>query len=752
MLRAGIALLLGCVLAMQLPAPLPAPRWWVVLPLLLFFSSRLRLVALFLLGLALFNLQASQWLAQRLEGGRMERVIVGEVIGLPHKDAHRVRFNFRPRPAPGLPHEIRLSWYYPPQIPAAGEKWRLRVRLKPPHGFANPAGFDYERWLMRQGIGATGYVRKDSRNRRLSASPYEVSGLRQQLAERLDEILDGHPAKGLVMGLALGVREEITPQQWETLLATGTNHLLAISGLHVGLVAALGFWLGRWLWLRLPRAALVFPADLAAVPIGLLAAAAYALMAGFSVPTQRALLMTAVVMLLILRRQRLEGKSVLGLALLGVLLLNPFSVLDAGFWLSFFAVAVILFVVAGGRRTGSATAELARLQVVLSVLLLSLTVYWFGRAVLTGIPANLVAVPVVSLAVVPLVLLGTIASLLFDPLGQWLLWLAAELLLALMAVLDGFSSLGGTLFLPQPPLLAVMFGIVGGLWLFAPSGLPGRWLGLVLFLPLMLPPLDRPPGQMARVTLLDVGQGMAVVVETARHVLVYDTGPAFPSGFNTAEAVVLPYLHSQGWPSIDGLILSNGDNDHSGGVQALLRQISAKRVMSGDPGAFDDLAVAPCRVGEVWQWDGVEFVVLHPGDEEWPQANNRSCVLRITAGGQRLLLAGDIEREAENALLSRGADVGADIITVPHHGSRTSSTSDFLDAVAPQWALVSAGYLNRYGFPKSEVTSRYRRRGIRLLNTAECGAVSLRLGDVEPVAPSCLRRDEPRLWRYPPGR
>ncbi|WJW76777.1 DNA internalization-related competence protein ComEC/Rec2 [Thiohalobacter sp. IOR34] len=726
---------LGGILLFLYPPPAVA---WLLLPLLAWRPARRR--APWLLAGALWAAlhPPPELLDAALEG--QDLLLRGSLVSLPAADTARQRFRFRAEARrvgndwQPFHHELRLSWYRAPLRLGAGDRWQFRVRLKRPRGFANPGGFDYGRWLRRQGFTATGYVRPSPDNRRLgAASGLPLLKLRQHLLRQIDRALEGRAGQGVVTALALGQREGIDPAQWQRLRATGTAHLVAISGLHVGLLAGLGFLLGRGLWSRSSHLTRRLAAQRAGALSAIALATAYALLAGFSIPTQRALLMVTLAGLVLLLGRPLRPMPLFGTALLGVLLLDPHAVQDPGFWLSFTAVGLLLW--AGLGRRGPRP-PLPRLQALLrSSLLLTVglapvTALAFGQAAWLSPLANLLAIPWVTLLVVPLSLLGTALLGIGVEAGGTLLRLAAGGFEALDRVLGWLAALPGAAgWLPPPEPVALLLAVTGVLWLAAPRGFPGRWVAGLLLLPLLLLRPPQPPPGHAWFSLLDVGQGLAAVVRTRNHVLVYDTGPRFASGFETGSAVLRPFLLQAGLRAVDLLIVSHGDNDHIGGARGLTRSLPVYQVISSVPQRLDWRRAARCDRPRRWSWDGVGFELIHPAGRRRWRGNNASCVLRVVAAdGQALLLPGDIEAAAERALLHGTADLGADLLVVPHHGSRTSSTAAFIERVGPRYALFAVGYRNRFGFPRPEIAARYRQRGIRLLDTATAGAIHFRLG------------------------
>lgn len=756
MRAAALGFLAGTWMLQQL-AGLPDWRWPLLLPvvlLLLWLTPVARLTLIHVAGFAILGFLWATAMGHVMSAGGLDPalegrdvLVEGTIVSLPDTQGHRSRFQFQAErlwldnepfhSTEDLPGKLLLSWYRDAPPLQVGERWRLRLRLKQPNGFMNPGGFDYEGWLFAQGIRAKGYVRKaqtDDENQRLqAASGHVVDRLRQTLRDGISTMLAGHPQTGLVTALAVGDRSAIADAQWDMLIRTGTNHLLAISGLHVGLVSGMLFFLMRWLWSRSARASLCWPAPKAGAVAALLAATTYAALAGFAVPTQRALVMVAVVMVALILQRQTRSSSLLALALLAVLVIDPLAVLAPGFWLSFAAVAAILLGMSGRVSGTRGWRSWGRVQWVVTLGLLPLLILLFQRASLVAPLANLLAVPWVSMLTVPLTLLGSLLWLLFPTLGGWLLSAAAWSLSALWWVLEWLGAWSLAQWTQStPPVWTVASALVGVVLLIFPRGFPARWLGWVWLLPLLVVRPTPPPSGEAEFTLLDVGQGLAAVVHTRRHVLVFDTGPRFPSGFNTGEAVVVPFLRQQGLTRLDLLIVSHGDNDHIGGALALAAELPPARVLSSVPQRLTELGAEPCLGGMRWEWDGVGFELLHPRADYaggGRQGNNRSCVLRVTTAGGSVLIPGDIEQPAEAHLRASQSDrLAADILVVPHHGSRTSSSEAFIDAVAPQFALFPVGYRNRYGHPKADIVERYRQRDIHLLDSASHGAIRFRLG------------------------
>lgn len=760
-MRTGtLAFLLGVLLLQQM-ASLPALAWgWGLLlcvPAALWLKPFWHLPAWLLAGFLWSLISAHHILAVSLPQNLIgeDVLIEGQVASLPTQKTRYVQFEFEIQRAWAgetpvtVPNRIRLNWYrdYPPAL-RAGDSWHLQVRLKPPRGFRNPGGFDYEAWLLQHRIRATGYVRHSDQNQRLATGwAYPLQRLRQAVRSRVSQVLGDSPVKGVLLALVIGDRSAITPEQWQTLQRTGTNHLMAISGLHIGLVAGLAFLLGQRLWRYSGQGMLWLPAPKAGAILALTAAAGYAALAGFSIPTQRALIMVAVVMLALLTSRPVIPTRTLAMALLLVLLFDPLAVLASGFWLSFAAVAIIFYGLSGRLGRLPRWYQGVRVQWWISVGLFPLVIVLFQRASLISPIANLLAVPLVSLIVVPLSLVGTLMLPISHGLGESALQLAAWLMHGVML---------GLAWLAEWPLASwsggassnwqAVLAVCGVMLLLAPRGLPARSVGLLLLLPLVIGVPSSIPAGAARFTLLDVGQGLAAVVETRHHSLVFDTGPRFSPRFDTGEAVVLPYIRQRGLRRVDRLIISHGDTDHIGGAESVLAAIQVADISSSVPDKLAPRAVIPCRRGQHWEWDGVEFAMLHPAEGYTHRRNNASCVLKVTAGDHALLLTGDIEKAAERHLLQAGgADLQADILVAPHHGSNTSSTRPFIRAVAPEYVLFPVGFRNRFKFPRQAVVQRYREQGVTMLDTASAGAISFQLGQ-GPLLPDRFRQTARRYW------
>jgi competence protein ComEC len=521
---------------------------------------------------------------------------------------------------------------------------------------------------------------------------------------------------------------------------------MSISGLHVTMLAGLAYALVNWLWRRSARLPLRIPAQHAAALGGFLAAFVYCLLAGFAVPAQRTLYMLGVVVAARLTARELAGSRVLLLALLLVLLLDPWAVLAAGFWLSFGAVALLFHI--GSGRLGPAhwLIEWGRAQWAVTLGMLPALLALFQQFSLVSPLANAVAIPLVSFVITPLALLGSLPLL--DP----LLSLTHLFTVWLMVFIDWLAALPLAMWQQAaPPAWSVLLALAGGIWLLLPRGFPARWLGLLSFLPLLTVLPLRPAAGAATISVLDVGQGLAIHVQTAGHDLLFDAGPAFSADADSGNRIIAPYLRAMGVRGLDALVVSHADKDHEGGAASVLAALPVALLKTSLP--FEHaLSAQPvphelCRDGDAWNWDGVRFEMLHPGAEPLSRkTNDLSCVLRITAAGQSMLLSSDIEAVSERALLGQHpAELAAEVMTVPHHGSKTSSTPEFIAAVGARDVIFPVGYRNRFGHPKEEVVARYQQSGARLHRTDADGAVRVSL-DSAGIGFRHERAERRRYW------
>ncbi|HEC13269.1 MAG TPA: DNA internalization-related competence protein ComEC/Rec2 [Acidiferrobacteraceae bacterium] len=755
----GLAFLSGTLGVQLLPE---LPRWWwflVFLPLALLKHWRLGVHVLLAaaLGAAWACYVATGVLGQRLDPNLegQDLWVEGKVVSIPRYRKRSQRFDiratklFNKKGEYNPPEKIRLSLYAADFWPQPGEYWRFNVRLKRPHGFYNPGGFDYQGWLFAKRVGATGYVRKDSGNRRIqTAWAWDLSRIRWRLVQRIESRLQNDNTAGLVTALVTGYRGGISSSQWNLTMRTGVSHLLAISGLHIGLIAGAVFFLSRWLWSILGFGLLRLPAPQFAGLCSFSAAALYAAVAGFALPTQRALIMLAIVLSGLLWRRRISAGHWFGMALLAVLITDPIAVWSPGFWLSFGAVGVIALLVSGRRGPKhNRFLDILRIQWGISLGLLPLLLLLFQKVSLVGPVANLIAIPVVGFVVTPLAMIGGVLELV-NPglLSTALLNAAAWVLAKLWLLLELFGSWSWSQWqTPRLPLWSMVCASFGIVLIMALKGIPGRLLGLFWLLPLFLIEQQRPLPGLPRLALLDVGQGLAVVVETANHALIYDTGPRYSDQFDTGKAVIIPFLRQRGIDNVDKLVISHGDNDHIGGAVSVLEAFPMTPVLSSVPSKLSK--AKHCQKGQTWTWDGVRFAFLAPSKSLQRYGHNdASCVLHVEGRCGSILLTGDIEALAEQYLVNvYGVGLASDVLVAPHHGSRSSSTASFLEAVKPQWVLIPSGYRSRYGHPHPQVLARYAQLGFGVLTSAKHGAIEVQWPDCRPKV-MAYRQTHKRYW------
>ncbi|SDO52398.1 competence protein ComEC [Ectopseudomonas guguanensis] len=739
-MRTGmLALALGLLTLRFLPS---LPPGWLLLAAacagLSLLFTRVYPLGFFLLGLA-WACNSAQWalddrLAPELDGRTLW--LEGRVVGLPEVSDGVVRFLLEEAHSrrAELPKSIRVAWYGGPRV-QGGERWRLAVNLKRPHGLVNPQSFDYEAWLLAQRIGATGTIKAGERLTPASGLGSWRDGLRQHLLA-----VPAFQREGAIAALVLGDGSGLSTDDWRLLQHTGTVHLMVISGQHIALLAGflyglvallakLGAWPARWPWLP------------CACALALSGALIYGVLAGFEVPVRRACVMVALVLLWRMRFRHLGAWWPLLLALIVVLLLEPLASLQPGFWLSFSAVAVLVLVFGGRLGVWGWWRGLTRAQWTMAIGLLPMMLILGLPVSSSGPLANLVAVPWVGMVVVPLALLGTLL-LPVPVVGEGLLWLAGGALHLLFELLGVIAEWLPAWLPSDLPLWAWLLAAAGALLLLLPAGVPLRLPGLALLLPALLLPSKQLLDGRADVWVLDVGQGLAVLVRTREHALLYDAGPRF-GDFDTGERIVLPSLRALNVRHLDLMLLSHADNDHAGGALAIQAGMPVRRVISGEPQRLADaLGAEACESGQSWQWNEVTFRLW-----QWQRAssgNQLSCVLQIEAAGERLLLTGDIDVQAERALMQADFPLASHWLLAPHHGSRTSSSQAFIDAVEAQHVLITRSRHNAFGHPHPQVLERYRAAGVEVHDTALDGALHLRLG--EHAAARALRR-EPRFWR-----
>lgn len=742
----ALAFLAG-VLTLYVQPSLPSP-WLCVglifIALMLCYCYRgVGLLALCgALGFAWTAWLGSQQLADRWPEARHgdDLWLTGHIRDIPERRNGQWRFVFQSPDHEGL---IRTAWYRHDAALLAGQCWKLSLRMRTPRGSMNPAGLDYEGWLFRNGFTATAYVRQAAQCDIPAEGVARINQWRHRARDGLEAALAGHPMTHVITALVLGERSGFTQDDWRVLRRTGTSHLMAISGLHVGIVALWTYALGLFAWRCVPMLQLRMPALRMGILCSVCTVLIYCVISGLGLPAQRAMIMLFCFYYALWRGRMANGAQLLSLALVAILVIHPFSVASAGFWLSFVAVAWIFYLLGGRWQSGGRLWHLIWLQVGLGLVLAPLCLFWFSEAAWVSPLVNALLVPLFTV-IVPVLLVLSVALFLGLPGAEALLQITAEGLHWLWQALVWVEhQLGAGIGPTQADLWVMGLAVVGLFWMLAPRGWPARLLGLLLVMPMVMAILMPSRYGGTRLTLLDVGQGLAVVLETGTRVLVYDAGPAYPGGFDAGEMVVVPYLQSRGVKTIDMLMQSHGDLDHRGGMDAVREHFAVRTHY----GLAQD---RPCQAGTTWQWGQVVFRILHPAPAGW-QGNDGSCVVRIEIGETAILLTGDIERRGEFALMHHPqALLKADILLAPHHGSNSSSGMRFLRAVQPSLTLVSAGWKNRWGFPRDEVLARYGAIHSEVLNTAESGAIQIEFdasGQMRQVIR--WRKQAARFWHAP---
>ena len=766
---------------LQQQASLPDFVWaWLlfIFPLIIFplrFRRRNRatrsihtlLLAIFACGLGFYHAawQAEQRLAISLpyewQGRDIE--VIGVVAELPRNHERGLRFSFDVEetltPQASVPRHIYLSTYFDSQaIPLAlhaGERWQLTLRLKQPHGSSNPYGFDFEAWALENNVRAVGYVHNKGNNQRISALAdgihYRIESWREAVRDKFNATLGNAPYSGVLSALAIGDQSGIPAAQWQVFTRTGINHLISISGLHITMLSGMGFALAYWLWRRSTRLTLWLPARKAAALVALLVALGYALLSGFAVPAQRTVYMVGAVAAALWLNRNFSPGQILSIALLGVLIPDPWAVLSAGFWLSFGAVAIILYVTAYRLGKSHWLNEYATVQWAMSIGLIPMLIGLFQQASLVSPIANAFAIPLVSLIVVPLALLG--AALPLD-VPLWLAHIAMEWT---MVPLEWLNALPQAVWIQHaPPAWSVVAGMLGVLWILLPRGFPARWMGVLLLLPMFLNAPETPAQGTLKLVIFDVGQGLSVAAQTQHHALLYDTGPDFSGDADSGNRILVPALRALGIAKLDGLILTHNDLDHTGGAASVMQAIPVGWLSSSLPDDQPLLKLAKqtqrCMDGQQWNWDGINFEMLHPDAASYADDkisnNNRGCVLRISAGNQHILLAADIEKNSEARLLKEHMDkLPTTLLAVPHHGSKTSSTIEFVIATLPDYAVFTVGYRNSFGHPREDVLQRYADSGAELLRSDEDGAILVEV-NAQGLQVERYRKTHRRYWTH----
>jgi competence protein ComEC len=768
MLAGTLAFVTGIYCLMQF-SRLPSLWLLVILPLPLllspfysFWRKVLLICFIFYLGFcwALFTayLKTDNLLDPGIEN--REVFIIGVISSIPEQYDDHIRFLIDIEEITDSigndfvsPGRARLSWYKNKVIPLPGEVWQLKVKLKRPYGFMNTGGFDYEAWMLRQDIKATGYIKFDQKNKNIAdENSYFIQKLRYKIAKQLNKHLD-KPLLGLVMALTLGDRSQLDVEQWKVLTQTGTNHLIAISGLHLGLIAGFIYFLARFVWSRFYFLTQRLPSPIFASIMAFFGAFFYALLSGFALPAQRALIMIAIILIALLQVKQIRVTYVLCITAILILILDPFAITAVDFYLSFMAVIFIVYLTRYRINKHNNFTRWVYLQCLLSFALCPLLIFWFKQIPLYSILANLITIPIVGFLIVPLSLIAMILLFSFPSLALNCYSLIEKLNEIQWSWLEFLSDQKYAVVPIAAPNIFFMFlSIIGVLIVTMPRGLPCRYLGVFFFIPLLFPINEKLNQGEFDFVLLDVGQGLAAVIQTKEHTLVYDTGALFSERFNIGDAVLKPYLRQKGKNNISMLLISHGDNDHIGGAGAIVTDFKVDKILSSASDkiteSFPKSNYEACYAGQQWLWEGVNFEILHPKRKTQFIGNNSSCVLKISSKYGSILLTGDIEKEAEASLINRyGNLLQAEILLVPHHGSKTSSTKAFISKVLPNYAFIPTGYKNRFGFPKKDIMSRYDAFDVKTYISYETGELSAKFRE-KGLQIDEFRTKNRRFWHY----
>lgn len=653
---------------------------------------------------------------------------------------------------------IKLTWPDPLQTTSTdmsklkmGDTWQLLIRLKRIHGTQNPSAFDYEAWAFQKGIRATGSVINHSYNKMISHPVFSslIHKLRRQLYEKIILYSPHTQTSPWLMGLIMGERRGISQENWQVLRNTGTNHLMVIGGLHIGILAAFTHFIISWLWRRIPNGVFIAPAQYVGTCAALFIAIIYSSLSGFSIPTQRASIMLTVFSIAILSNRKIKAWNAWSLALFCVLLFNPMSVLIESFWLSFGTIALIIYGMSHRLFPSGIWWKWGRVQWIIGIGLIPLTLMLFQECSLVSFIANTIAIPWLGFTILPLCFLSAVFLTIYPAIGGLLLLLADKSLSGLWLFLSWISHFHfSSLKIIVPNIFIFLILMLGFILMLLPAGVPGRWLGFIWILPVLLYKPVKPQTGEYWLTLLDVGQGLSAVIQTKSHILVYDAGPKFDASIDMGESIVIPYLRTMNTKKLDMLMISHADNDHIGGAPAILQAFPQTHVKTSAPEHIHSPRVSNCKSGEEWVWDDVHFTLLYPMETWVNSRNDNSCVLLIDNGHHKTLLTGDIEKYAETTLLTYLPEkLKTDIIIAPHHGSKTSGSPKFISAVNPEIVLYATGYRNRYHFPHQSVITAYDNIHAKSFNTVDTGSIQFKMTKEKEISsPDCYRFNHKKYW------
>lgn len=759
MLITGIVILAATVVACL--APQTVERFWISwLPISIYIAyvnPRFRIIGIFV-SILLWTTAVIYWqLDHRLttQYNNKRLIAVGEVINIPKVTPNSTIFVFKPATLQGYtgktPAKIRVSWHNPPVPVLPGQLWQLKLKLKQPHGYQNPGGFDYERWMFARGVHATGYVVKSELNKLQGTRWWSFNALRYGIKQYIDQICESCKNKGLIEALGIGYRGDIPHKVRNLLKQTGTAHLIAVSGLHIGIVSAVFYSCGLFLWSRWFYSQRLNRKELALV-LAWIGGFSYSLLSGFDLPAQRAMIMLTVILLSLLIRSSFNLLQSISIALIVVVIIYPLSVLTESFWLTFSALLIIAFSAFLLQPVKSRLKQFIIIQLLFSILFIPLSITIFGQIQSASVAANLIAVPLVSFIIVPL---NFILLLLF--------WLPVSWLQFLYEILDGLLSGLVTYldWLQKNGLNAIHIESIKGwklilllvllILLLMPRGFLSRAIILFLIPSAVFWNEHQKPVETLKMTVLDVGMGTSIIIRTARHSLIYDFGPGNNKGYSLGAWAVLPFMQYAGIKQPDRVVISHADQDHAGGFYALQEQFQDIPLLTGTVPELSrkfpqHKLFMDCHVADSWYWDGVKFDFIGSSPGQQASENNRSCVLKVTLKQSRILIAGDIEQLQEDRLIKHNEEaLRSTVLIVPHHGSMTSSSEAFIEAVGADVVVFTTGFLNRWKFPREQIVDRYRKTGAKLMQTDKTGAIEFICNGINCQYEK-YRQQQPRLW------
>lgn len=700
-------------------------------------------IAMLLIGFAWMGFNSQQLINNNIENKFLNKYIAveGVIASTIEQDEYRSKFKFNIESP--FKADVRLSWYKNKNL-KTGQRWQLLVKLKQNSGFYNPKIFDYEKWLFAKKFNAVGYVKNSHNNKLINQSDkYLLQQVRFNLTDFLNKALADFKYKGIIKALIIGDRYEISKDLWQLFTKTNTSHLTVISGLHIGIIAGFVFFITSFLWRRSLRLSLYIPSQIAASYSALLFAFIYAALAGFSVPTQRAFIMALVFFANIILKRNENIWRLYSYALILVLVVNPLSTLTVGFWLSFFVVGLILYTL-HIYKYKPWYLKIILLQLIISIAMVPVLIWFFQTFSISSPLANIVAIPAFSFIITPIALIGALFNLLsLDLIAYFLFFIVDSSIYYLTLFLAKISQFNiNTFHFNKPNQISFIFAIFAVLVLFLPKGLKLRRFAFILILPLFFNNTVIKKNNF-KVTLLDSGQSLAMVIQTQNHNLIFDTGFSTTSGFNIGESVITPFLYANNIKEIDKIIVSHNDNDHSGGLKSLLKEFKTKEILTS---AYNKIANSkPCYDSINWQWDGVLFEILSPSKNSNLKNNNASCVLKISNKHKSILITADIEILVENLLIENNSvKLKSDVLLVPHHGSKTSSSISFINAVSPEYALIANGYKNRFKLPAKSIVNKYKNNNSKIYTTACSGAITLLFSN--KISLTEMRKSKKHFW------